>query len=92
MSLCSTPGQMLRAALGRVSEDENGEGERKEEVRDKAPASVGGELDPVIEESVGQNTGEYEEPAPDNSSLDRILSRSRYQVNNWDVIQKSLPM
>ena len=82
MSLCSTPGQMLRAAFGRVSEDENGEGERKEEVRDKAPASVGGELDPMIEESVGGNAGEYEEPAPNDSSLGRILNPSCYQDDN----------
>jgi hypothetical protein len=38
---------MLHAALGRVREDGNGEGERKEDVWNEAPASVGGELDPV---------------------------------------------
>ena len=66
MNLFSTPSQMLRAALGRVSEDGNGEGEHKEEVRDEAPASVAGELDPVIEECVGGNAGKYEEPVPDD--------------------------
>ena len=33
----------------------NREGERKAEVRDEAPDNVGGELDPVIEESAGRN-------------------------------------
>ena len=47
MSLFSTPSRMLRAALGRVSKNGNGEGECKGEVRDKAPASIAGELDPV---------------------------------------------
>ena len=60
----------------------NGEGESEEEVRDDALVSVGGELDPEIEESVEQNTGKYKEPAPDDSSLDRILNPSHYQVNN----------
>ena len=86
MSLCSTPSRMLCAALGRVSEDENRGGDRKEEVRDEAPANVGGELDPVIEESVGRNAGEFEEPSPDNSSLDRILNPSRYHVDNRDDV------
>ena len=52
MSLFSTPSQMLSAVLGRVGEDGNGEGEQEEEIRDKTPASVVDELDPVIEESV----------------------------------------
>ena len=51
-------------------------------MRDEAPASVGGELDPVIEESVGQNAGKFEEPAPNDSSLDRILNPNRHHVNN----------
>ena len=57
---------MFRDTLGRVSEDGNGEGEREEEVRDKASTSVGGELDHVIEESVRGNAGKYEEPVPDD--------------------------
>ena len=86
MSLFSTPSQMFRAALGRVSEDENRGGDRKEEVRDEAPASVGGELDPVIEESIEGNAGKYEEPAPNDSSLERILNPKRYQDDNQDDV------
>jgi hypothetical protein len=59
MSLFGTPSQMLCTALGRASEDGNGEGEREEEVRDEAPTSVGGELDAVNEESVGRNTVKF---------------------------------
>ena len=55
-------------------------------MRDKAPASVGGELDPMIEESVRGNAGKYEEPAPNDSSLGRILNPSRYQDNNQDDV------
>ena len=55
-------------------------------MRDDALVSVGGELDPEIEESVEQNTGKYKEPAPDDSSLDRILNPSHYQVNNQDDV------
>ena len=53
---------------------------------DKAPASVGGELDLVIEESVGGNAGKYEESAHNNSSLGRILNASHYQDNNRDDV------
>ena len=71
---------MFCTALGRVSEDGNGEGEHNDEVRDKEPSSVGNELDPVLKK-VGGNTGEYES-APDNSFLGRILNPSRFKDNN----------
>ena len=61
MSFFGTPSSMIRAALGRVSE----EGEREEEVRDKAPAK---------EENAGRNAANFEEPAPGDSSLSRILN------------------
>ena len=89
MSLFSTPSQMLCAALGRVGEDGNGVGEHEEEVWDEASGSVGGELNPVIEETVGGNACELEEPALDNSSLGRILDPNRYQDNNRDDVDIS---
>ena len=82
MSLFSIPSPMLRAALGWANKDGNREGEREEEVRDKTPAEVGGELIPVIEENVGQNAAKFEEPAPNNSSLGRILNPIRFDVDN----------
>ena len=71
---------MLQAALGQVSK----EGERKEEVRDEAPAEEGGELIPVIKENVGRNAAKFEEPAPENSSLGRILNPICFDVDNQD--------
>ena len=78
MRLFGTPSRMQRALLGRVGK----EGKREEEMRDKAPAAERGELIPVIEENVGQNAARFEEPAPDSSSLGRILNPIRFDVNN----------
>jgi hypothetical protein len=75
---------MFQAALGRVSKDGNREGEHEEEVWDEAPAEVGGELNPVIEENVGRNAAEFEEPVPNDSSLGRILNPIHFGVDNQD--------
>ena len=69
MSLFGTPSSIVRAALGRVSK----EGEREKEVRDEAPAE---------EENVGRNATDFEEPAPGDSSLSRILNHVRFDMDN----------
>ena len=53
---------------------------------DEAPANFGGDLDPVNNENAGRNADEFEETAPNDSSLDRILNPSRYHVNNRDDV------
>ena len=55
-------------------------------MRDEAPTNVGGELDPVIEESAGRNAGKFEEAALNDSSLDRILNPCCCDVNNQDDV------
>ena len=71
MSLFGTPSRMFHASLGRVGEYGNGEGEHNDEVRDETPSSVGGELDPMLEED-REYAGKFES-APGDTSLGRIL-------------------
>ena len=78
MSLFGTPGSMIRAALGRVSE----EGERKEEVRDGAPDE---------EENAGRDAADFKEPALGDSSLSRILNPIHFDLDNRDNDNANIP-
>ena len=78
MSLFGIPSSMLQAALGRVSE----EGEHEEEVQDKAPDE---------EENVGRDAANFEEPAPGDSSLNRILNPVCFDLDNRDDDDVNIP-